>query len=160
MEEVRQDFAEAAAEEPVAEEGAFTVEADSLEVTDLSGSFETETPVEPAPEPEVEPVAEAEPEPEPEAAPAAPAAPIQFGKRDTHEKAKRLARVLVSDMIVYHRDKHTQSLAAGTLKDDFADEVEKSIEEYVDQVGQEIHDTTEYFKEALNEILAKGQEVF
>jgi predicted Zn finger-like uncharacterized protein len=161
LEEARQGFAEPEGGEAAVEEaGAFTVDSEGLEVTDLSGGLEAapETDVAPEPVAEAEPAVEAEPAAETE--PAAAAAPIQFGKRDPHEKAKRLARVLVSDMIVYHRDKHAQSLQAGTLKDDFADEVEKSIEEYVDQVGQEIHDTTDYFRQALNEILAKGQEVF
>ncbi len=138
---------------------------------------------EPAPEPEEswEPVAETVVEPEVETTfepatvdePAPPVArdeapaptaeapgPIQFGKRDPHEKAKRLARVLVSDMIVYHREKHTRALEEGTLAVEFEEEVEKSWEEYVDQVGSELAESTPYFREALNEILAKGEEVF
>jgi hypothetical protein len=71
-----------------------------------------------------------------------------------------LARVLVSDMIVYHREKHSQALEAGTLVEEFQDEVQKSWEEYVDQIGSELAEGTPYFREALNEILAKGQEMF
>jgi predicted Zn finger-like uncharacterized protein len=147
--------------------------AEVVEVVEATEVIEAEPPevveplkvVEPAiPEPAIpEPTAPEPRAPEPTApeAPAAPApGPIQFGKRDPQEKARRLARVLVSDMIVYHREKHSQALEAGTLVEEFQDEVQKSWEEYVDQIGSELAEGTPYFREALNEILAKGQEMF
>jgi predicted Zn finger-like uncharacterized protein len=91
---------------------------------------------------------------------AAPAKSFGFGKRDPHEKASRLARVLVSDIITYNPERHQRALDAGTLKQDFDDEIKKSWSEYVDQVGKEIAETTEYFNKALNEILARGQQLF
>ena len=102
------------------------------------------------------------------ATPAAPAAtpepapqPVSpFGRRDPHERARRLARVLVSDMIAYYPDRHRQSLQAGTLARDFEEEIEKSWSEYVDQVGKDMADSTTYFKDALNDVLAEGREVF
>ena len=36
----------------------------------------------------------------------------------------------------------------------------KSWKEYVDQVGQELAESTPYFGEALNEILGQGQQIF
>lgn len=111
---------------------------------------------EPAPEAEVMP--EPTPEPEPEPAPAPTTSP--FGRRDPHERARRLARVLVSDMIAYYPDRHRQSLRAGSLAKDFEEEIEKSWSEYVDQVGRDIADETTYFKDALNDVLAEGNEVF
>lgn len=92
--------------------------------------------------------------------PATATAPPVFGKRDPHERAQRLARVLVSDMIAYHPDRHRRSLEEGTLKGDFEEEIDKSWNEYVDQVGKELADGTAYFTDALNEILAKGEKVF
>lgn len=116
-------------------------------------ALEAEAPaVEPEPALE-EPVAEAEPEPE------APAV-VQFGKRDPSDKAKSLARSLVSDILAYYKDKHAQSLAAGTLVPDFDEEVEKSWKEYTDQVDDEILANNTFFNDALNEILAEGQSVF
>ncbi len=88
------------------------------------------------------------------------AAPPVFGKRDPHERAARLARVLVSDMIAYHPDRHRKSLAAGTLPQDFEEEIQKSWDEYVDQVGKELAESTDFFREALNQVLARGQDVF
>jgi predicted Zn finger-like uncharacterized protein len=84
----------------------------------------------------------------------------RFGKRDPHERARRLARVLVSDVLVYYPAKFQESSSRGTVKEDFQDEVRKCWKEYVDQVGLELAESTPYFEEALNEILGKGERVF
>jgi predicted Zn finger-like uncharacterized protein len=84
----------------------------------------------------------------------------KFGKRDPSDRARRLARVLVSDIIAYYPERFQESRARGTVKDDFEAEVQKSWKEYVDQVGQEMAESTPYFTEALNEILAGGEEIF
>jgi predicted Zn finger-like uncharacterized protein len=85
-----------------------------------------------------------------------------FGKRDPTDKAKRLARVLVSDMIMYNAERHQTALAQGTLVQDFEDEIEKSWKEYVEQVGEELANGAGrgFWTEALNDILAKGEKVF
>jgi len=87
-------------------------------------------------------------------------APPVFGKRDPNERAARLARVLVSDMIAYHPDRHRRSLAEGTLPQEFDDEIQKSWSEYVEQVGKDLAETTPYFRDALNQVLAQGADVF
>lgn len=96
------------------------------------------------------------------AAPTATAkAPINpFLQKDPQQKARRLARALVSDMIAYQPDKRQKSLDSGTLKEDFDEEIKKSWEEYVEQIGDEVANSSNHFKEALNEILAGGQSVF
>ena len=83
-----------------------------------------------------------------------------FGPQDPDQRAKRLARALVSDIVAYHQDRWERSLAAGTLREDFREEILKSWEEYVMQVGAERAHGTPYFRDALNEILAKGRQVF
>ena len=50
--------------------------------------------------------------------------------------------------------------ADGTLKREFMEEIKKSWEEYVGQVGAETARGTPHFRDALNEILAKGQNLF
>lgn len=111
----------------------------------------------PAPEPDTAP----EPEHAPvEPAPAAPSKGFQFGRRDPHDKAKRLARVLVSDIITYNPDRHQTALERNSLHADFEDEIRKSWAEYVEQVGSEIAESTPYWFDALNEILARGEKVF
>jgi predicted Zn finger-like uncharacterized protein len=84
----------------------------------------------------------------------------RFGRRDPHDRARRLARVLVSDIIAYYPDKHARAVEEDRIRDTFAEEVEKSRREYVEQVGQEMADTTDYFRQALNEVLARGKEVY
>ncbi|MFB3112091.1 MAG: hypothetical protein ACE10G_08660 [Gemmatimonadales bacterium] len=83
-----------------------------------------------------------------------------FMSRDPKLKARRLARALISDMIVYQPEKRQQALDSGDLKEVFEEEIKKSWEEYVGQVGEEIANSTPYFTEALNEILAGGKPVF
>lgn len=107
--------------------------------------------------------------PAPTAGPAArPTAPTPAAKRsinpflnnDPNQKARRLARALVSDMMAYQPDKRAEGLRDGTLKNIFREEIKKSYEEYVDQVGKEFADSTTHFQDALNELLAGGQNLF
>jgi hypothetical protein len=79
---------------------------------------------------------------------------------DPNLKARRLARVLVSDMVVYNPDKREEGLRTGSLKQLFREEIKKSYEEYVDQVGKDFAESTQHFQEALNEILAGGKRIF
>src|SRR6266513_507284 len=83
-----------------------------------------------------------------------------FMGQDPKQKARRLARALVSDLVVYHPEKRQQGLRDGTLPQLFKDEIEKSWQEYVEQVGAELAKTTSFWAEALNEILAGGNKVF
>lgn len=81
------------------------------------------------------------------------------GDKD-HARAKRLARVLVSDILCYNQAKRDQALVDGNLMAVLGDEIKKSWELYKDKVGADVAKSTNYFKEALNEILADGQKVF
>ena len=108
-------------------------------------------------------MAAAAPAPAPAAAAqaAAPSRPINpFLSQDPAAKARRLARALISDMVVYHPAKRQEGLRDGTLKQLFDEEIRKSWEEYADQVGKDVADSTPYFREALNEILADGKQLF
>jgi hypothetical protein len=98
----------------------------------------------------------------PTPAPNAPTrSPINpFLANDPHAKAKRLARALVSDLVTYFPQKRQDGLRDGTLKQLFKDEIQKSYEEYVSQIGREFAESTPHFQEALNDILAGGQKVF
>lgn len=108
------------------------------------------------------PPAEAVPSPAPAPAPAPrPAAGgSPFNLADPNAKMRRLARALVSDIVMYHPERRDQALEAGTLKKEFMDEIKKSWEEYVAQVGTEKARSTPHFRDALNDILARGQAIF
>jgi hypothetical protein len=122
------------------------------------------------------PAAPSAPAPRPIAPPAAPAsrpaAPTAAGSssgprpinpflaNDPNAKARRLARALISDLISYFPQKKAEGLRDGTLKQLFKEEIKKSYEEFVDQIGKEFAETTTHFQDALNDILAGGQKVF
>jgi hypothetical protein len=109
------------------------------------------------------PAADAPETPRPATAPQAAEtgrAPSPFGSRDPNARAQRLARALVSDIVAYHPDRRERSLANGTLRAEFRDEIMKSWEEYVAQVGLDMARSTPYFRDALNAILARGQQMF
>ncbi|HET6462747.1 MAG TPA: hypothetical protein VFH33_03020 [Candidatus Krumholzibacteria bacterium] len=123
---------------------------------------------EPVAVPEIEPVAVAAtpaPAPEIEEEVAAPAAApagrgSARGGKSAEDRAKRLARVLVSDILWYNRERRDAALRDGTLMTSLGEEIKKSWELYKEKVGPEAAHSTNYFKEALNEILANGQQVF
>jgi hypothetical protein len=83
-----------------------------------------------------------------------------FLSKNPEQKARRLARALVSDMIVYQPKKREEALQQGNIKEAFEQEIKKSWEEDVEQVGDDVAKSTPYFNQALNEILAGGQQVF
>ncbi|MGD8698463.1 MAG: zinc-ribbon domain-containing protein [Gemmatimonadales bacterium] len=141
-------------------------------------SREPEVAVQPEPrEPEIEPAAPPPPtpaplEPPPPATPAPEPPPtrptpkpgavegFQFGQPDQNARARRLARALISDLAAYYPDRQEKGLREGRLKELFQEELRKSWQEYVDQVGLEVAKSTPHFRDALNEILAKGKRVF
>ena len=100
----------------------------------------------------------------PAAAPAAAAGPRRpvnpFLSQDPSQKARRLARALISDMVVYHPAKRREGIRDGTLKQLFEEEIKKSWEEYSEQVGRDVAESSNHFRDALNEILADGRQIF
>jgi hypothetical protein len=83
-----------------------------------------------------------------------------FLANDPNAKAKRLARALVSDIVAYFPQKREEGLRDGTLKQLFREEIKKSYEEYVEQVGREFAESTTHFQDALNDVLAGGKKLF
>lgn len=83
-----------------------------------------------------------------------------FMSQDPGQKARRLARALVSDIVVYHPEKRLEGLRHGTLKQIFGEEIRKSYEEYSAQIGRELAESTPHFTDALNEILGDGTKIF
>ncbi len=130
----------------------------AIEVPDAAEP--TEADVTPAAEPEPE-TAEPTPAEEPAAAEASesPGA-IRFGRRSAEDKAKSLARSLVLDLVAYNPEKHKEALGAGTLKEVFSDEIDKSLKEYQEQVEPEVMAQGTFFNDALNSILAEEQSIF
>jgi len=83
-----------------------------------------------------------------------------FLRSDPEARARRLARALVSDLVAYHPQRREEGVREGTLRQLFRDDIRKSYEEYVEQVGRELAERTRYFQDALNDILAGGRALF
>jgi hypothetical protein len=103
--------------------------------------------------------------PRPSATPASGSPPARppinpFLANDPNAKAKRLARALVSDIVAYFPGKREEGVRDGTLKQLFREEIKKSYEEYVEQIGREFAETTTHFQDALNDVLAGGKKLF
>jgi hypothetical protein len=77
-----------------------------------------------------------------------------------HERAQRLARALVSDLIAYHPGRREAARASGTLRIAFREEIARSYAVYTAEVGRGIAEGTSYFQEALNEMVAQGRALF
>jgi hypothetical protein len=80
--------------------------------------------------------------------------------RRDHQRARRLARVLISDILVYNQEARDRALVEGNLVTALAGEVNKAWELYKSKVASDVLGETDYFKDALNEILAEGRKVF
>jgi len=80
--------------------------------------------------------------------------------RAKHEKARRLARVLASDIAIYNREKKDRGIKEGNLVAMLGYEIKKSWEVYKERVGAEFANSTPYFRDALNEMLAEGKKIF
>jgi len=81
-------------------------------------------------------------------------------QKKLRDRTKRLARVFVSDILVYNKSERDKALADGTLMTVMGPEIKKAWEAYKQKVGTDISESNDYFREALNEILADGQELF
>lgn len=73
----------------------------------------------------------------------------------TPESAKRLARAIVSDIVLYNKDKVVQGIENDNLFELLDDEIQRGLEMYEGEVGPEVFSTSNYFNEALVDILIK-----
>jgi len=80
--------------------------------------------------------------------------------RKKKERARRLARVFASDILEYNRDKRNQGLERGDLMTVLGPEIKRAWEAYKQKVGPELVESSNYFRDALNDILADGRNVF
>jgi len=77
-----------------------------------------------------------------------------------HNRARRLAKALASDLVLYNKDKVEEGLRENTLARLLGAEIRRSWEYYCQQIPQHIRDASDYFKEQLNKIVGKGKEIF
>jgi predicted Zn finger-like uncharacterized protein len=89
-----------------------------------------------------------------------PGGPSSAVPEERHERALRLARVLVSDILVYNQEARDRALREGNLASALGGEINRAWEMYKSKVDAHVLHSTSFFKDALNEILANGQRLF
>ncbi|MBJ6799678.1 response regulator [Geomonas propionica] len=116
-----------------------------------------EAPAAAIPEPPVPAAVEAPVEaataPAAAAAPAQPAAPAQLPEEQV--KARRLARIIVSDIVLYNQAKVEQGVREGSFYELLADDIREGEYLYQQRVSQQVRDTTSFLKDAFDELIAK-----
>ncbi len=95
-------------------------------------------------------------EQETSAAPA-PSAPVL---PEDHLKAKRLARIIVSDIILYNQGKVEGGVRNGTFYELLADDIQEGRALYARRVSEDIRQATSYLEDAFEELLAKKRREF
>ncbi len=81
-------------------------------------------------------------------------------RRMRRSKEEMLARALVSDIMVYNRDLYDKAKDEGNLLEALGAEIKKSWELYKEKVTPEVANSSNHFRDALNEILADGENIF
>ena len=77
-----------------------------------------------------------------------------------HARARRLAKALASDLVLYNKARVEQGLRDGTIAQLLGPEIRRSWEYYCQQIPKHIVESTDYFKEQLNKIVGKGKKLF
>lgn len=85
--------------------------------------------------------------------PAAPAPPAQLPEEQV--KARRLARIIVSDIVLYNQAKVEQGVREGSFYELLADDIREGEYLYQQRVSQQVRDTTTFLKDAFEELIAK-----
>lgn len=75
---------------------------------------------------------------------------------ELHEKAKRTARVIVSDIVLYNKAKIEEGLANGNLQELLKEDLDRGKELYLAKVAPEVSNVSDYFNQALIQTVAKG----
>jgi hypothetical protein len=76
-------------------------------------------------------------------------------RKDPHERAKRLARLIVGDIVLYNQDKIAEGIKNDTLFQVLEKELEVGRKYYEKNVDPSVAAQTDYFNLALVDILVK-----
>lgn len=75
-----------------------------------------------------------------------------------HEEARRLARLLVTEIKLYNEEQVDQGRRSGDLYRRLQEDIDRSRQIFDDRIDEQVRTGNEYFKEALVRILAGGDE--
>ena len=71
------------------------------------------------------------------------------------EKARRLARTIVSDIALYNRDQIRTGIRDDNIFDVLAEEIERGRKLYVSRVAPDLQQRVNYYNQAIVDILIK-----
>jgi predicted Zn finger-like uncharacterized protein len=95
---------------------------------------------------------QAPPAPAPQAATPAPAPAADDGLAEEREKAARLARIIVSDIVLYQAEKFEQAIATGSLQQTLDAEIEEGRGFFRQRVPEAIRNEKDYLMEELTRV--------
>ncbi len=132
-----------------------------------AGPTRTLRAVPPMPDPVPTPPAPAAPEvmvasaPAPSAAPQAPAAPAATAaapaQSEAHEKAARLARIIISDIVLYNQEEFDAAVRAGNVLEALGPQLAEGQALFAERVDPSVGDAREFLsKELLRVARSKG----
>jgi len=74
---------------------------------------------------------------------------------DKIERARRLARTIISDIYLYNTAKADESIRNNTFSSVFVPEIKEGLKLYENRIAQEVRDKGDFFKEVLRDFLEK-----
>lgn len=93
-------------------------------------------------------------EPQPESSPSAPEIKTT-APSDMIEKARRLARTIISDIYLYSRAKFDEAVKNDNFFTVFDSELKEGLKLYKSRIPEEVRVTGDYFKEAIDNFIEK-----
>ncbi|MBI5480765.1 MAG: hypothetical protein HY906_18040, partial [Deltaproteobacteria bacterium] len=72
-----------------------------------------------------------------------------------HRNAARIARVMVADLVLYHKDLIERGVREGTFQEILSRQLEESRKTYDSRVAAKVRDQWDYLAEALSELVAR-----
>jgi hypothetical protein len=99
---------------------------------------------EPAPQPEAVAVAVA---PTPEPAPAAP--PVDASLAEKIAEAERLARIIVSDVVLYNEEKFSAAVRSGNVVEELQSELQEGRAHFQQRIDARVRESKDFLAEEL-----------
>ena len=88
----------------------------------------------------------------------APAPPSPPELPEAHVKARRLARIIVSDIVLYNQVKVEEGIRKGTFYELLADDIKEGRALYIRRISEEIRQVTSYLEDAFEDLIARKKQ--
>jgi CheY-like chemotaxis protein len=124
----------------------------SVEVVDDDGPISPTPSSEPTLELDFDSSADAVSRPEPESAPEESAEPEDPERTAERERAQRLARIAVSEMVLYQPEKFDQATRDGTLEQALDLEIQEARALLRQRIGEDVRAETDFIIDELNRV--------